>query len=104
MNRAPRIITLASMLALTALIGACAQTRTSDSTGQYIDDATITTKVKTAILGDSELKVMQIAVTTDKDSVILTGTVDSPHAAAHAGYVARQVAGVTSVQNNLVVR
>ncbi len=85
-------------------LGACAQTQTSESTGAYVDDASITTKVKTALLGDVGLKVFDIHVDTHHDVVLLTGTVNSQRMISHAGDVASQVAGVTGVRNDLVVR
>ena len=86
-------------------LGACeTQTQTSESTGAYVDDASITTKVKTALLGDVGLKVFDIHVDTHHDVVLLTGTVNSQQMIKHAGDVASQVAGVTGVRNDLVVR
>jgi osmotically-inducible protein OsmY len=85
-------------------LGACAQTQTSESTGAYVDDASITTKVKTALLGDVGLKVFDIHVDTHHDVVLLTGAVNSQQMINHAGDVASQVAGVTGVRNDLVVR
>jgi len=83
---------------------ACAQSATQESTGNYVDDAAITTKVKTAVLGDAKLKVFEIHVDTIHNVVRLTGAVDSEAMIGHATEVARQVAGVSSVQNDLVVR
>ena len=55
---------LAVALAAAVPIAACtASSPTTDSTGEYIDDATITTKVKTALLDDSGLKSFDISVT-----------------------------------------
>ena len=91
-------------LALVYPLAACAQTATSESTGAYVDDATITTKVKTAILGDSALKVFEIHVNTKHNVVQLTGSVDSEAMIGRATEVAGGVAGVRSVRNDLVVR
>ena len=102
MSGATKIIAIAIALALP--IAACAPTKTSESTGQYVDDAAITTKVKTAIIADPALKVMQIEVNTYRNSVQLSGFVDTPQMVAHAGDVARQVSGVSSVENNLIVK
>lgn len=96
-------LVIASLI-LAGSLGACAQTQTSESTGAYVDDASITTKVKTALLGDVGLKVFDIHVDTQHDVVVLTGVVDSKRTVNHAGDVASQVTGVRSVQNNLVVR
>jgi osmotically-inducible protein OsmY len=98
--------TIGAVLALTSALalGACAQTRTSESTGAYVDDSAITGKVKTAILQDPALKVMQIHVETRKNVVQLSGFVDTPQMVARAGTVASRVSGVSSVQNDLIVK
>ena len=88
---------------VTAFLG-CASTPTKEGTGEYIDDSAITTKVKSAILGDPALKVFQINVETFKGEVQLSGFVDSAASAKKAGEVARGVGGVKSVRNNLVVK
>ena len=102
MNRRLRMaaIALASVLAFTA----CAETNTHESTGAYVDDTAITGKIKSAILQDPALKVMQIDVTTYKNVVQLSGFVDTPQMVERAGTVARQVNGVASVQNDLIVK
>ena len=94
---------LVCLTMVTALLG-CASTPTKESTGEYVDDSTITTKVKSAILGDSALKVFQINVETFKGEVQLSGFVDSAQAVKRAGEVARSVGGVKSVKNNLIVK
>jgi len=104
MNKTVRTATAAFALITALALGACAQTPTSESTGAYVDDSAITGKVKTAILQDPALKVMQINVTTYNNVVQLSGFVDSPQMIGRAGTVARQVAGVTSVQNDLIVK
>ena len=104
MNKVLKTMTVAFVLTSAFAIGACAGTRNSESTGAYVDDTAITSKVKTAILQDPALKVMQINVTTYNNVVQLSGFVDSPQMIGRAGTVARQVAGVTSVQNDLIVK
>ncbi len=94
---------LACLVLITAFVG-CASTRTSESTGQYVDDSTITTKVKSAIFSDPALKVFQINVETFKGEVQLSGFVDSRQSATKAGEVARSVPGVVGVKNNLIVK
>ena len=75
-----------------------------ESTGQYVDDSVITTKVKTAIFNESTLKTLQINVKTFKGVVQLSGFVDSPQAVAKAGEVAKNVNNVVSVENDLIVK
>ena len=94
---------LVCIVLVTAFLG-CASTQKKEGTGEYIDDSAITTKVKSAILGDSVLKVLQINVETFKGEVQLSGFVDSAGSKTKAGEVARGVGGVKSVKNNLVVK
>lgn len=93
----------ALMLALLAVTG-CASTDDRQGTGEYFDDAVITTKVKTAILGDSMLRVSEISVETFDNVVQLSGFVSSVEAANQAVAVASDVAGVKSVRNDMRIR
>jgi osmotically-inducible protein OsmY len=82
----------------------CAATPTSDSTGQYVDDSTITTKVKSALLGDDAVKSFEIHVTTFKGTVQLSGFVDNSDERAAAGHDAQAVPNVKEVDNNITVK
>jgi osmotically-inducible protein OsmY len=86
------------------LITGCAGGTTHESTGEYLDDSVLTTKVKTSILGDSRLKMLQINVETFKGIVQLSGFVDSASAATRAVELARTVKGVKTVNNSLIVK
>ena len=99
-----RILSILICIGLIAVFVGCASTRKSESTGEYVDDSTITTKVKAAIFNDPALKVFQINVETFKGVVQLSGFVDSAQNASKAGEVARGVGGVKSVKNSLVVK
>ena len=93
---------------LTALVFAtllgCASTSTKEGTGEYIDDTVITTKVKAAVLNEPSLKVAEINVETFKGVVQLSGFVSDAGDVAKAAAVARNVKGVTSVKNSLLVK
>jgi osmotically-inducible protein OsmY len=95
---------LAVALAAAMPIAACTSSRTSESTGQYVDSAAITSKVKAALLGDSGLKSFAIDVETFKDVVQLSGFVDNDQLKSRAGDLAAGVSGVKSVRNNLIVK
>ena len=82
----------------------CASQSEPQSPGAYMDDSWITTKVKTAILNEPSLKVLQINVETYKGVVQLSGFVDSAASQAKAVEIARSVQGVTSVKNDLRLR
>jgi osmotically-inducible protein OsmY len=95
-------VILASWMLLSIL--GCAATPTRQSTGGYIDDATITTKVKAAIAADQKLAVLQIKVITYKGIVELSGFVDSEQTKERAGEIASQVSGVKELHNSLIVK
>jgi osmotically-inducible protein OsmY len=82
----------------------CAGDRTTRSTGEYIDDSTITTKVKSALVADPEVKGTQMQVEVYRGVVQLSGFVDRPADAQRAVAVARNVEGVKEVRNNLIVK
>jgi osmotically-inducible protein OsmY len=88
---------------LTTFLG-CAATQKHESTGQYVDDSVITTKVKTAIFDETTLKTLQINVKTYQGVVQLSGFVDSAQSVIKAGEVARRVEDVKKVENDLVVK
>lgn len=94
---------LLSLLLVIAIAG-CASSPKTESTGEYFDDTVLTTKVKSSILGDSRLKILQINVETFKGVVLLSGFVDSAAAANRAVQIARTIRGVKSVNNALVVK
>jgi len=83
---------------------ACAGTPVRESTGEFIDDSVITTKIKSQIAADSFLKIFQISVETYKGTVQLSGFVNSQRDVNHAEEIARSVAGVKSVRNNLIIK
>jgi hypothetical protein len=87
-----------------ACLAGCAAGTKSERPGQYVDDATITGKVKGEILKDPELKVSQISVETYRGVVQLSGFVDSPKSVRRAGDIAAGVSGVVSVKNDLIVK
>jgi len=92
------------LLMLIATFSACASTPKQESTGEYVDDSVITTKVKSLLAKDDFLKSFQISVETFKGTVQLSGFVTSQKAVDKAGEIARSVKGVTSVKNDLVVK
>lgn len=85
-------------------LSGCAGGAQKESAGQYIDSATITTKVKAGIAKASDLSVFSIGVTTYKNIVQLSGFVKTQAQKDHAGQIARDVQGVASVENNITVK
>lgn len=93
-----------SLFVAVPLLAGCAGSPTAGSTGQYIDDATITAKVKTELLRAQEVGGWDVNVETFKGKVQLSGFVSSPEEKKKAGELAKNVAGVKSVENDLIVK
>jgi hyperosmotically inducible protein len=85
-----------------AVMAGCAGAGTK--TGEFVDDAAITSKVKTAFATDKTVSAMQVNVDTNKGNVRLSGFVDSEAEKRRAEEIARSVAGVRSVTNALTVQ
>jgi osmotically-inducible protein OsmY len=104
MRKRTRLVGYFVILMLIATFAACASTSKQESTGEYIDDSVITTKVKSLLAADDFIKSFQIGVETYKGTVQLSGFVGSEKALDKAGEIARSVKGVTSVKNDLIVK
>jgi hyperosmotically inducible protein len=85
-------------------LAACAATSTDEGTGEYVDDAAITAKVKTALLQDPEVSGLAINVDTFKGNVQLSGFANNKREKQRAETLARSVAGVQSVQNSIELK
>ena len=98
------LLALTGALALGPLLGGCAGTATRDSTGQYVDDTVITSRVKTALLKDDVVKSFAVSVETVKGVVQLSGFVNTAAQKSAAGYDAAAVENVKNVRNDLIVK
>jgi hyperosmotically inducible periplasmic protein len=95
-------ITLAS---LALLIGSgCAVSRGQESVGDYVDDATITTQVKSRFVENKQVDAAAISVETMKGTVMLSGFAKNATERVTAESIARGVKGVTSVKNEIAIR
>ena len=88
---------------LIALSG-CAVTRGQESVGAYVDDATITTKVKAGFIDDNKVDAASIKVETLNGAVLLSGFAKNGTERGTAESIARGVTGVESVHNQIAVR
>lgn len=98
------IKTLFFSLFLLAVLPSCADNTKRESTGEYLDDTVLTTKIKATFVGDSRLKALDINVKTYKGIVQLSGFVDTQKEADRAVQLARTVKGVKAVNNSLIVK
>jgi hyperosmotically inducible periplasmic protein len=96
---------LAAVLATVCLftLPACTVARDQQSVGTYIDDATLTTRVKAKFAEDKTVSAMAISVETFKGVVQLSGVAKSAAERAQAERLARETSGVTGVRNNITV-
>ena len=85
---------------LIAGLAGCANT--GEKTGAYVDDSWITTKVKSDMMADKRISSRNIGVNTTKG--VLTGTVATAHESNQAAAIARGVAGVKAVENDIRVQ
>jgi osmotically-inducible protein OsmY len=95
-----KLATLFGILFVALALG-CASTAKQEGTGEYVDDTVITGKVKSAIFAEPTLKSAEINVETFKGVVQLSGFVSSEANQTRAVQVARAVAGVRSVKNDM---
>jgi osmotically-inducible protein OsmY len=93
----------ATAIALLATTG-CAVTRDQSTTGAYVDDTTITAKVKSKFIEDKTVAASSIQVETLNGTVQLAGFAKSEAEREHAGALARDVKGVKTVKNDILVR
>ena len=98
------VVACFALIVFSAAFLACASTAKQSSTGEYVDDSVITTKVKSMLAADDFLKSFQIGVETYKGAVQLSGFVDAQKTIDKAVEIAHSVKGVKSVNNDLIVK
>jgi len=87
--------------AMLLLLAGCAGTATQKSTGEYLDDAAITTKIKAGFVEDPVVSALSITVETFRGNVQLGGFANSRKEIDRAGQIARGVRGVKAVENDI---
>ena len=115
MNTRTSSLTLAIALGLgmATLVVGCNRAETAATTtataapvtvGTALDDTVVTTRVKSALLSDQEVKGFDIKVETRKGTVLLSGFVDTALQMDRAIATAKTVEGVQSVDNGITLR
>ncbi len=100
-----RQILIAAVSAAALLAGSgCAVFRDQQSVGSYVDDATLTTRVKAKFAENTTVSAMSISVETLKGVVQLSGFAKSTDERVTAERLARETSGVRSVRNDIIVR
>ena len=98
-------ILIATLIACGALATTgCAVTSGQSTVGQYVDDATIATRVKARFAEDPGVSAMRIQVEALKGTVQLAGFATSQAEKERAGQLAKSVPDVKDVRNNIIVK
>ena len=97
--RAATVLLLAVTLIAPMLLAACGK-----SVDETVDDATITTRVKTSLLNDPDVAALRIDVDTFKGVVTLSGAVKTAAQRDKAIALARKIGGVTDVKSTLQIQ
>ena len=103
MIRQTSLAAMAASLVILAASG-CAVTRGQETVGAYIDDAGITTLVKSRFFEDNDVAGTSISVETLNGTVMLSGFAKNSLERNKAETIARGVKGVKSVKNEIAIR
>ena len=103
MNKFQSIVGAALTVGVLVLSG-CSIYRDQSSPGEFVDDTTITTKIKADYVSDNTVAASAISVETLNGTVLLSGFAKSAAEKDRAEQIARSVKGVKSVKNAVVVR
>lgn len=103
MKQFKRISAIFLALVFASVLG-CAGGPQQESTGEYVSDSWITSKVKLALVDDQTVKATEVNVETFKGVVQLSGFVISQAAMNQAVYVTRNIQGVTDVKNDMRIK
>ncbi len=92
------------VLSLSGGLAACVGSATTENTGEYVDDAVLSGKVRSAIIAEEDLSLFDIDVKTFKGVVQLSGFVATANEKSLAEITAYNVSGVTSVKNDIALK
>ncbi|MGA3285641.1 MAG: BON domain-containing protein [Verrucomicrobiota bacterium] len=98
------ILCVGALPLVLGVTGCTTGSRYQQSTGEYIDDHGISSRVKAALADDSQYKYDGVSVETFKGTVQLSGFVNTKDQKNRAGDLARKVEGVKEVENNITVK
>ena len=101
MSAISKLSQLGVIMLMVTFVSACAGSRTQSSTGEYLDDSMITSKVKAKLLDDKEVSGLAVNVETFKGVVQLSGFVKSEAERQKAVQLARSVGGVKDIKDDI---
>ena len=103
MKQIKRLSVIILAVVFASILG-CAGSPTQESTGEYVTDSWITTKVKAVLVEDPVVKAREVNVETFKGVVQLSGFVGSSAEMYQAVRIATNIKGVTSVRNDIRIK
>jgi hyperosmotically inducible protein len=103
MKKTVRYASLTTIIFMIFLMVGCAN-RPKESSQEYVSDAWITSKVKSALLANPQVSGLDIQVETYKGIVQLSGFVATQDQADEAEDLARSIQGVKGVENRMTVK
>jgi osmotically-inducible protein OsmY len=103
MNMRTLLAITVTALALVTVTG-CAVTRGQETVGAYIDDSTITARIKARFVDNQQVDAAAISVETLNGTVMLSGFAKNATERTTAEGIARDVSGVKAVKNEIAVR
>lgn len=103
MHVRPLLAAVVAALAFSTVAG-CAVSRGQETIGAYVDDATITARVKSRFVENPQVDAASISVETLNGTVMLSGFAKSVTEKVVAKELTRSVHGVKSVKNEIAVR
>ena len=92
------------LVAVVGGAGCAAGSRYERSTGEYIDDKGLNSRVRSALAENPEYKFGDVRVTSFRGTVQLSGFVNTADQKKKAGEIAQTVAGVKGIENNITVK
>jgi hyperosmotically inducible protein len=98
------MITFVLIAVVIGSVVGCAGNEGRRSTGTYIDDTAITTKVKSALASDPIVSALDVDVDTSEGRVQLSGFVETEEQSERAEDIAQSIEGVRSVENDIIVK
>lgn len=104
MSTISKFTQMVAVALMVTLVSACAGSRTQSSTGEYLDDSVITSKVKAKLLEDKEVSGLAVNVETFKGIVQLSGFAKTEAERQKAVQLARSVGGVKDIKNDIQLK
>jgi hyperosmotically inducible periplasmic protein len=98
------LVAAMTAIALVSVTAGCAVFRGQETVGAYVDDSTVTTRVKGKFAADPTVSAMAIKVETFEGVVQLSGFAKSATERSMAETLARSTEGVRGVKNDISVR